>query len=82
MGNTGKRMKVVSFKLPEELDSALTSLSKQRGVSRSELVREAIAGLACPRTGSAIEAAGKLVGCLEGPEDLSTSSLYLEDFGK
>lgn len=31
---------------------------------------------------SALEAAGDLVGCVEGPEDLSTNKKYMEGFGQ
>ena len=31
---------------------------------------------------SALEAAGDLVGCVEGPEDLSINKKYLEGFGQ
>lgn len=31
---------------------------------------------------SALEAAGDLIGCVEGPEDLSTNPEYLKGFGE
>ena len=31
---------------------------------------------------SALEAAGDLVGCVEGPDDLSTNPEYMQGFGK
>ncbi len=31
---------------------------------------------------SALVAAGELVGCVEGPEDLSTNKRYMEGFGE
>jgi len=83
MGNTsGKRMKIASFKLPEELDRALTALARERRSSRSALVREAVEGLTAGTRPSVTELAGPLVGCLEGPSDLSTSPQHMEDFGE
>lgn len=35
-----------------------------------------------PRPGSALELAGDLVGCIEGPGDLSTNPKYMEGFGR
>jgi len=35
-----------------------------------------------PRPGSALELAGDLVGCVEGPGDLSTNPKYMEDYGR
>ena len=31
---------------------------------------------------SLLEAAGNLIGCVDGPEDLSTNKKYMEGFGK
>lgn len=35
-----------------------------------------------PTAGSCLDLAGDLVGCLEGPADLSTNSKYFEGFGE
>lgn len=82
MGNTRKPMRIASFKLPEDLDQALTDLARARQTTRSALVREALTALAGQAPKSVVDLAGGLVGCLSGPADLSTSRRHMEDFGK
>ena len=79
-------MKTLSLKLPEALDRQLAAAVAKRGISKNDLVREALAAY-LGRTeeagmGSILSLAGKLVGCVEGPHDPSTHPRYLEDFGK
>ncbi len=68
-------MKTLSLKLPDELDIRVGAVAKQRGSSKSEVVRSALeaylAGEAARHFGSALDLAGDLVGALEGPVDLS-----------
>ncbi len=77
-------MRPHSVKLPEHLDDLLDRLAKQRGVSRSAIIREAVqAYAAAPRTGpSALSLAGGLAGSLEGPRDLSANAKHLKGFGE
>lgn len=76
-------MKTVSLKLPPDLRIKLERAAKQRGQSKSELVRAALEHfLNGERPVSALELAGDLVACAEGPGDLSTNPEYMEDFGK
>lgn len=76
-------MKTVSLKLPPDLRFKLDRAAKQRGQSKSEVVRAALEQfLNGERPMSALELAGDLVGCAEGPGDLSTNPKYMEDFGK
>lgn len=82
MGNTKKPMRIASFKLPEHLDRTLTALAKDRGTSRSALVREALELFTATTRHSVTGLAGGLVGCLEGPADLSTGGQHMEDFGE
>lgn len=82
MGNTGKRMRIASFKLPEELDRSITELARRRHTSRSAVVREAIERFVGEPAASAADLAGELVGCVEGPEDLSTSKAHMDGFGE
>ena len=53
---------------------------------RSALVREALDSylrMKSNREGiSVLELAGDLVGCVEGPDDLSYNKEYMKDFGK
>lgn len=75
-------MKTVSFKLPEEVNKALTDLARLRKSSRSALVREALAAFELGGERSVTAAAGRLVGSLEGPVDLSTNSRHMIGYGK
>ena len=75
-------MKTVSFKLSEELDKALTDLARLRKSSRSSLVREALAAFNVERERSVTVAAGRLVGSLDGPADLSSNPRHMVGFGK
>lgn len=82
-------MKTLSLKLPASLKAKLDRVARQRGQSKSELVRAALEQfLAAKRRPeskrpiSALELAGDLVGCVEGPGDLATNPKYMEGFGK
>jgi len=78
--------KTISLKLPSTLEARLATTAYRRGVSKSSLVREAVTrylvhGLASEENTFKAQA-GRLVGSVEGPEDLSTNPEYLEDFGR
>jgi len=78
-------MRSLSLKLPKHLDVMIERLAKQRGVSRSAVIRAALEAYAAngTRRGSALEAAGDLVGSLKGgPRDLSYNPKYMKDYGK
>ena len=76
-------MKTISLKLPAALSIRLERAAKQRGKSKSEVVRDALEHfLNGDRPISALELAGDLVGCAEGPRDLSTNPKYMEGYGK
>lgn len=79
-------MRTVSLKLPDDLDARLESAAKGRGSSKSEVVRKALLRF-LPRPGgktaaSFLERAGTLVGCVEGPTDLSTDPRHLRGYGE
>jgi len=75
-------MKTLSLKLPVHLSVKLERAAKQRRQSKSEIVRSALEQfLKGERPMSALELAGDLVGCCEGPGDLSTNPKYMEGFG-
>ena len=80
------RMKTTSLKMPETLAIRLENTARQRGVSKSALVRSALeAYLQADRVEhpeSALSQAADLVGLLSGPEDLTTSKDYLRNFGR
>jgi metal-responsive CopG/Arc/MetJ family transcriptional regulator len=76
-------MKTLSLKLPPSLSVRLERAAKQRGQSKSEVVRAALEQfLNGERPLSALELAGDLVGCGEGPGDLSTNPKHMEGFGE
>ena len=76
-------MKTVSLKLPPSLSAKLERAVRKSGQSKSEVIREALEQfLKAERPMSALELAGDLAGCGEGPGDLSTNPKYMEGFGK
>jgi hypothetical protein len=81
-------MNTLTIKIPAGLDAALAQASERQQLSKSELVRRAVAaylGQAGERPGapSALDLAGDLVGCFGGgPSDLSSNPRHLDDFGK
>ena len=81
-------MNALTFKLPDDLDTALQLASQRHKVSKSELVRRAIAAYIEPpssqgQPASALALAGDLVGCFSGgPDDLATNPRHMADFGR
>ena len=80
------RMKTVSLKLPDTLDAQLTALIRQRGTSKSAVIREALEAYLSragePQPGSFLEMARDLCGCVEGTPDLSTNPDHLHGYGQ
>ncbi len=82
----GSPMKTVSLKLPESLDAKLSAAARQRQQTKSALVREILEefldnGQRAP-SGSCLELVADLVGCVEGPGDLSYNKRHLRGFGE
>jgi predicted transcriptional regulator len=79
-------MKVLSLKLPDDLDARISGLAIERGSNKSEVVRNALeaylAREAPVQPGSALALAGELVGAVEGPEDLSQHAAQLRGYGE
>ncbi|HXO43028.1 MAG TPA: hypothetical protein VN999_16375 [Thermoanaerobaculia bacterium] len=79
-------MKTLSLKLTPALGRELEAVAQQRSVSKSSLVREALARYLAsgPQAskGSFLARAGKLAGCVEGPSDLSVSAEHLQGYGR
>ena len=79
-------MKTVSLKMPDEVDAALTATALREGVSKSSYIRAAVverlARTAEPSPGTFLDRAGDLIGCLEGPEDLSIAQEHMEGYGE
>lgn len=82
-------MKTISLKLPAGLSRRLDLAAKRQQASKSSLVRAALEqylngnGTAAALVPiSALELAGDLIGCAEGPSDLSTSPRHMEGYGE
>jgi Arc/MetJ-type ribon-helix-helix transcriptional regulator len=75
-------MRTVSFKLPEELDEALSELARLRNASRSALVREALQALAANGGRSVTDAVDRLVKPFDGPADLSINPKHMTGYGR
>lgn len=75
-------MRTVSFKLPEDLDQALSEIARRKHSTRSAVVREAIEALTRVHGGSVLARAADLAGSVEGPADLSTSPKHMTGYGK
>jgi predicted transcriptional regulator len=76
----------MSVKLPEPLAARLTRAARERGMSKSRMLREALeAGLAKRSRiakGSALDGARDLVGRVAGPRDLSFAKKHLRGYGR
>lgn len=81
-----ENMKTLTLRLDEALYAKVLSLSKRRKVTRSEVVREALA--LCfekdngSSQGSAFEVAHDLAETVAGPADLSVNKIHLKGFGR
>lgn len=82
-------IKVRSIKLPKELEQALKTRAREKGVSDSFVMREALAEYLVPdkedsardpRSFAALTA--DLAGCVAGPADLSTNPRHMAGFGR
>lgn len=82
----GQVMKTIYLKVPEAMDRQLARRAAARGISKSDLVREAVAEYLSASgrraTVSFLARAADLVGCLGGPEDLSYNPEHLTGYGK
>jgi predicted transcriptional regulator len=76
-------MRVVSIKLPADLDQQLTEQARQRRTSRSGVVREALQALGRGHKRNAAQLAGELVGKLRGgSRDLASANKHLDGYGR
>ncbi len=79
-------MNTISLKVPELLAIRLEDAARQKGVSKSVLIRAALEtylqteGAEQPE--SVLSQAPALAGLLSGPEDLSVNKDYLRNFGQ
>lgn len=75
-------MKNVSFKLPPELDEALSELARARKTSRSALVREALAVYTTGGRTSVTAAVDAITRGVNGPRDLSSNPRHMARYAK
>lgn len=78
-------MPTMSLKVPDVLERRLTLLAESRGASRSAVIRDALERFldeTSPHPDSCLALASDLIGCVEGPADLSHNKKLLEGFGK
>ena len=76
-------MRVVSIKLPPELDRELIELARKRPSTRSAVVRDALNAYSRRPRPSVISAAGALVGSLKGGvPDLSVAVRHMANYEK
>lgn len=80
-------MKILSLKVPDELDRKLAAVVRRRGTQKSTVVRIAIERYLDEsneiRRGSIVDLAGDLIGCVkDAPADLSSNPRHLDDLGR
>lgn len=79
-------MSTLSIKLPKVIDEKLTTTAKRRKKSKTTLVIEALKDYLDRNDEESIvtayDLAEELLGCGEGPTDLSTNKKYMEGYGR
>ncbi len=85
-GHTGNTVPTLTVKITKQLRARLVAAAKRRGVTQSELVRDAIeTSLRAPDASSGptlFDQISDLIGIVDrGPPELSTNKKYLEGFG-
>jgi Arc/MetJ-type ribon-helix-helix transcriptional regulator len=81
-------MNTLTIKIPPDLNAGVGPARVREYLSKSEVVRRAVAAYlaqpdAAAQQASALAQAGDLVGCfIGGPRDLSSNPRYLDDFGR
>jgi hypothetical protein len=81
-------MPTLTVKIPEALERSIAIAARRERVTKSELVRRAMAKYVAQAGTdqtfqSALDLAGGLIGSVRGgPVDLATNAKYMEDYGK
>ncbi len=79
-----KNMTTISLKVPEALDFRLTQIAEKSGASKSELIRGALERMVATKhtsKDSCLSMASDLIGCVDGPADLSHNKKRMKGFG-
>jgi hypothetical protein len=88
IGYYQKIMTTLTVKIPEALGRSIASAARRERVTKSELVRRAMAKYVAQngedhKFQSAMDLAGDLIGSVRGgPVDLATNAKYMDDYGK
>jgi Ribbon-helix-helix protein, copG family len=81
-------MTTLTVKIPEALERSIATAARRERVTKSELVRRAMAKYVAQtdeddKFQSALDLAGGLIGSVrDGPADLATNAKYMNDYGK
>jgi Ribbon-helix-helix protein, copG family len=81
-------MATLTVKIPEALERRIAITARRERVTKSELVRRAMAKYVAQtrednKFESALDLAGGLIGSVRGgPVDLATNAKYMDDYGK
>jgi hypothetical protein len=81
-------MTTLTVKIPETLERSIAIAARRERVTKSELVRRAMAKYVAQsgedlKFQSAMDLAGDLIGSVRGgPVDLATNAKYMDDYGK
>mgnify|MGYP001571772658 FL=1 len=86
-GITVSAMTTITCKIPEKLDAELEAIVEKRGISKSELVRQAIEQNIEQQKRqvklSAYDLMKEACGIIKGgPRDLATNPKYMQGFGR
>jgi len=78
-------MNTLTLKVPEIIKTQLNSFAKKQGMSKSDIVRQALIEYFSKDhvtvSGSFLDLAVDLAGTIEASSDLSTSKAHLEGYG-
>ena len=78
-------VKTVTCKLPESLDAQLEAAAREEGVSKSQVLRQALEDRIkrnrSKKSPRAFDLVKDLCGSIKGPADLLTNPRYMDDFG-
>lgn len=76
-------METWTIKVPKQLSARISRLARERHISRSALVREALERLSEGESETFVDRVSQWVGAAKGlPKDLSTNPRYLRGYGK
>ena len=78
-------MRTLSLKIPPALEASLESLARRKGATKSAVLREILERHLSREKGRPsrlLAVAADLVGCVEGPQDLSSDRRHMKGYGR